>query len=380
MAAELTATHADLVAEQWSTDFFRFGLKNMFFSRFIGSPMKLNYVGEKAAEATILTDPNALIQMKMDLTVKKGEAVTYPIIYPLSSQGQVNGTIEDNEEGIDNYAYRLAVKDFGHGVRDSGPLDRQKAAFEWDPVCRQTLALWFAWAVDRATYLAMSGLLYNGANDTALVAASAPSRKLAMGTGADGALTVADTDAEILADDVFSLDCVDFCKRYATASEPIIRPIMVDGQPKYLMFLHPLQVKALKASDDYKNLHFYTSPRDHSNPLKSGAIGEYDGVILHQYDRCETRLGEGGETASEEFEDGDAFVDGVYAARALFCGAQAACHAYASKPKFHRKDFDYGRNHGTAVDVLMGIGRPEFNSVDYGVMTVDTAIVADTVS
>ena len=379
MAAEETTTDAALVAEVWSTEFFSYGLQNMFFGRFIGEPMKLNYIENKPSTVTILTDSNALIQMKMDLTVKKGEAVTYPMVGPLSSNGQVNGTIEDNEEGVDNYGYRLAVKDFGHGVRDAGPLTRQEAQFEWGPVIRSQLALWFAKVTDGATYACMAGLQWLGANHTALVATAAPTRKLAIGD--DGTnLTVKLLDADILLDDVMSFDVISFCKRYAVQSEPIIRPIIIDGQPKYLMFLDPLQVKAIKASTDYKNLHFYVSPRDMSNPLKSGAIGEFDGVILHQYDRCERRLGAGGSTASEYFEAGDPFAGGVYAARALFCGAQAAVQAYASKPKFHRKDFDYGRNHGTAVDVLMGVGKPKFNNIDYGVMVVDTAIEADTPS
>ena len=59
------------------------------------------------------------------------------------------------------------------------------------------------------------------------------------------------------------------------------------------------------------------------------------------------RLDDGGAedltTSGNTWDTGDSNANTVRSARAIFAGAQAAVHAYASKPKFTRKDFDYIR-------------------------------------
>jgi N4-gp56 family major capsid protein len=374
-----TTTISGLVAEKWSAKFFKYGLQNMFFGKFIGKSMNLNSVPKNHRPDLIQTSPEAMIQVVMDLTKEKGDGITFPLLAPLSGNGQVNGTLEGNEEGIDNYEWKQSVQDWGHATRDSGPLTRQQAAFEWDPAARETLATWYGRALDAATYCALAGLAFTGDNGTDLIAASAPSRKLVCGTlAATGVFDTHSTDAALLGTEYFSLDCVGYARRVAVASEPIIRPLRIDGEDMYLMFIHPYQAKALKASSDWKTLQQSSvAYKLKKNPIFNGMLGVYDGVILYEYQRTQTRLGAGGATATELFDAGDPFANTVRGARAIFAGQQAAVHAYASKPTFIRKDFDYNKKHGYAVTMLAGVGRPEFNSVDVGTMTVDTAILPD---
>ncbi|NQT17963.1 MAG: N4-gp56 family major capsid protein [Planctomycetes bacterium] len=372
-----TVTASGLIAEKWSAKFFKYGLQNMFFGKFIGRSMTLNSVPKNHRPDLISTDPNAMIQVVMDLTKSNGDGITFPLLAPLSNNGQVNGTLEGNEEGISNYEFKQSVVDWGHATRDAGQLIRQRAAFEWDPAARETLAMWYARALDEATYCALAGLAFTGDNSTDLVAASAPSRKIVCGAPS-GTFEVNTNDSDMAATDYFSLDAVGYARRIAVATEPTIRPWRIGGEDMYLMFIHPLQAKALKATSAWITLQ-QTSNRylKSKSPIFNGMLGVYDGVILYEYQRTKTRLGAGGSTAAEYFDSGDDFASGVYAARAIFAGAQAVVHAYAKKPTFTRKDFDYGNKHGYAVRMLAGVGRPEFNSVDFGSMVVDTAILAD---
>lgn len=376
-----TSTISGLQAELWSAKFFKYGLQNMFFGKFIGKSMSVSELPKNQRTDIVRTDPNAMIQVIMDLTKKKGDQITFPLIYPLSENGRVNGTLESNEEGILNYEFVQAIKDWGHATKDAGALTRQQAAFEWDPVAREQLALWYARALDAATYNVMAGLKFTGEDAVDLFAARANTRKLVCGLDAASSIFETTTvDASLGLDWYFSLDVVSYARRKAVASEPIIRPLKIDGGEYWLMFIHPLQAKALKDSSDWQTLQkSFISVRGNKNPMFSGMLGIFDQVILYEYQRTQTRLGDGtGEDLdANTFDTGDVVTSGATCARAIFAGTQAAVHAYAQKPAFHRKDFDYGYKHGYAVRMLMGVGRPYFNSVDFGVMVVDTAVLPD---
>ena len=375
-----TTTTANLRAKKWSKKFFRYGLFNSFFGKFVGKTVQ-DEEPRRRSNNIIRTDDNAVVQVVMDLTKEKGDTIVFPLLYPLTGNGQVNGTLEGNEVGIANYDYSLSVVDWGHATRDAGPLTRQQAAFEWDPRARFALQRWYARALDSASYKAMAGLAFAGDNATDLVAVDPSSRQVYCGSPA-GVFDTYTTDTLLSAAPTayFDLQVVRYVRRYAVASEPTVRPIMVGSDEMYLMFLHPYQVKALKDSTAWNTLQQSSiAYRGMKNPLFKGALGVYDNVILHEYQRAETRTGDAlaESLTTNTFDAGDQLTNGGDVARALFCGAQACAHAYAMRPKFTRKDFDYGRKHGYAVDMLIGVGRPEFNDIDVGVIPVDTCVLAD---
>ena len=387
-----TTTTADLIAAQWSKDFFRYGMHNMFFGKFIGNPLKIGYTEQTPSTATILTDPNALIQMKMEMNHLPGDGITFPIVPPLTGHGRVattgaptTGSLEAHEEGILNYAWKATLKQWGHATKDINRLTRKHAAFEWDSIARMSLAQWFGRALDEATYSALAGLAYVGDDVTPgdvggsdLVAQATPSRKLTGGMTA-GTYTSRVTDAVIGVGEFMCLEMISDARRLAVLSEPTIRPIIIDGQPWYMMFLSPMQCADLKnnagVSTGYTwgDAQMYAAKRGPKNPLFTHAMGAWDGVLLYEYQGCASRLGDGaGAGITNTFDGADVVTNTVTANRALFCGACAAVHAYGSMPKFVRKDFDYEMQHGLSVQTLIDVGRPEFNAVDYGVMVVDS--------
>jgi N4-gp56 family major capsid protein len=154
------------------------------------------------------------------------------------------------------------------------------------------------------------------------------------------------------------------------------------------MFLHPYQTKALRgetANTGYAQAQRDANIRGESNPIFSGALGIWDGVILHEYEKITTRLGAAGTDPSEYWEATgdtagtapDVCTDTYTCARALFCGAQAAVIGYGQYPGWYEKNFDYGRVPGVATDIVYGIKKTQFNSKDFGVIAVDTTYAVD---
>ena len=388
-----TYTPSALQAEKWSAEFFQYGLQNMFFADFIGDPSPIEDQEGKPSEIEISTSRNALIQVKMDLLGGIGDKVTFPQLAPLALNGRVQlGTdttamvLEGYEEAISAYSWKATLKEWGHSVRDTGALARKQPAFSWDTGMRMALGEWFGTKLDQATYAALAGIAFTGDNSKALLAANAPAgtaRKLTGGTAA-GTFTPRTTDAGIASGEYLSLEMISYARKSIRTQQPLIRPIRISGQDWYFLFISPTQAYDLKSDAGASVVHTwgeamkYAMPRGEKNPLFTKAMGAWDGVLIFEYDGVQTRTGDGGSevltSVGNTFDTGDNAASGRKIARGLFCGATACVHAYGSKPKFVGKKFDYDRLEGLSVQTLVSVEKPEFNSVDYGVMVLDTAV------
>jgi N4-gp56 family major capsid protein len=140
------------------------------------------------------------------------------------------------------------------------------------------------------------------------------------------------------------------------------------------MFVHPWQAADLKtaASSTWAQAQREAQNRGDNNPIFSGALGVWDGVILHESDFVPTCQ------ATKNFSSSGQAA-GARAFRALLCGAQAALMGNASQKGrgaastfMVEKTFDYENKVGYAVGYIGGIQKATFNSIDYGVVAVDT--------
>ena len=323
-----------------------------------------------------------MIQLRGDFSKDKGDRITFPMRAPLTSQGvQGDNDLEGNEEALTFYDYSMTLFKTRHAVRSEGELSDRRVVFEAKMQAQPALEEWLAAKIDGYTIAALSGVASADAN----IAASVPTtnRKWTGGQTAAGVIThyAGNTDAEMLqaniAATLFGPAVISAVKRKAKRTEPIVRPIMINGEAFYVMFIHPLQAKAFKATDEFKDAAQLAATRGPTNPIFTGALGIYDNVILHEVERIHVRTGAGGATAAELFDAADALPNGTTAARALFCGAQACVHGYGKLPYSKTKEFDYGDEWGIALGVIMAVGKPVFNSEDYGVIVVDTCVQAD---
>jgi len=399
----LTSITSELVVKKWSKDFFKYGLSKMFFSRFIGAYGQAFDPAMGDKQVTIMSDPNALIQVKMDLSRSLGDTITFPMLAPLSGNGRVqratavqdgNGqntvrTLETNEEAISQYSWPITLLEWAHSVRTIGKLMERQPAFSVGDSMTAVLGLWWAKILDQATYQSMAGISMLDDGGTVLaVTGTAPSRKLTGGCSA-GTVTYRTTDAAVAADEYMCFEMIDRARQMAEddSSNQTIRPIIIDGQETYFMFMSAQQATDLRndaggsVNLTWKEAQMHANTRGRNNPIFRNFMGFYRDVALFEYPKIDTvgeRTGDG-ETENllqggNSFETDDNFTDEVIGHRALFCGACAAVHAYGSMPHFVDETFEYKTQKGRSLQTIIAIGRPEFNFVDYGVMSVDTAV------
>lgn len=360
--ADTSFASTDALTKQiWSAKLFKQALGDLFFGKFVGKEGSGN-----------------IIETKTDLTKDSGDKITMGLLMKLSGDGKKDDeALEGNEEALTYHDFSTTVHLRQNGVKAAGKMSMRRTAFDIKENAKFALGGWMSEVIDNDTVKALSGL----ANSVGTISANAPSsnRKWYGGQTTAGVVSSVANDSSIANDTdyLFGTNVISVIKRKAQAAEPKIRPVIVDGEKHYVMFISPYQAKALKAEDAWINAQRDGNVRGRKNPIFSGALGMWDGVVIHDYDRIETRYGEGGSTASEYFESGDDCATGVHVARALFCGAQAGVHVYAQNPGWYEKEFDYGRIPGVATDIIYQAAKTKFNGEDFGSIVVDTAYSAD---
>ena len=358
-------THANLVEQKWNAKLFKFSHKKSYFGKYVGKE-----------------NSGSMVETKTDLLkTNSGDRITFAIDVPIVDTGLIDdATREGNEVSMSFYDYSVDIHEWSQQVKLKGKKTEQSTSINLRERVKMALGNWQGFMRDANTTLAMSGLVSNNATFAAV--APSTNRKWKGGQTAAGTVEAVATDALVdsATNNLFGPEVIEAVKRKAELSHDgysKLQPIFIDGDYLFVMFIHKFQGKALKASTNWRNGALYSDVRGRKNRLFTGSLGIWDGVLIHEYDHIETRLGAGGSTATEYFESGDDCANGLYVARALFCGQQAGVHAYAQYPQMAVKKLDYGSKFGCSTDVLIGIGKPKFNSEDYGVITVDTAYVPD---
>lgn len=374
MAKTAFATGDNLTVKHWAAVTFRYGYFKNYFNRFVGKTVT------KKKGVMIKTDDNAMITKKTEFQKnKKGDKVTFALIDPLAGEGVIDDErLEDNEEAITSHDFSITLRRRRHATRSEGEMSDRRPAFDVQAKSRDVLGMWLARVHDRDVVAALSGV----ANSVGTIVAAEPTsgRVWKGGQKADGTVYNVATDTLInsTTNHLFGEKVIEHVKRLATLNEPVIRPIVINGEEYYVMFIHGYQAKALRACTDYKAALQNAEVRGKGNPLFTGSVGLWDGVIVHTLPWIETRLGASTQSEpSEYFESDDILTNAMYVARAMFCGAQAAVVGYGGYPSWVEDKFDYENEWGIALSLFYITGKTKFNSIDYGVIAVDTAIVAD---
>jgi hypothetical protein len=385
----------------WSKKFFKFMLENMVFSSLMG------------------TDGNSPIAKVTDLTVKKGGSIVFEMEAPLTGNGigdhgrfiAVDGTDTFNTEAMKDYNVTVAIHERGNSVQAASKITDQYTSTDVKTSGLRRLGVWMAEALEDDIVAAASGVgnvNQTGTAKTGIETVNAveptQNRYFAIGyndtteaveyttidgtsssgiTGdADQPLTGFTTDAQGL-DSRFNTDCISFLRRKArevivdsyggvSLKIPKLTPLKIDGKETYCMVISRLQEKSLRADAKWITAQQEGNVRGESNPIFSGAIGIWDGVVIKVSERAQYRVGAGGVTATEYFNDyigsGGATVDAIAAAasgtqvdRGLFLGANAVVVAYAQMPQKHMTMEDIGRIPTVAVDSLYGVKNVAFN-------------------
>ena len=334
----------------WSRMTLSEALKSTYFGRFIGE------------------NSDALCQIKDDTSKSSGDRVRTILRMQLNGDGVAgDGTQEGLEESLVTYTDDLLINQLRHATRVGGRATEQRVPFEIREESRLALQDWWSNRLDTWFFNQIGG--NSGQTDTkytGMNTATAPDsthRIFANGHTTEVSLT-ATASAQ------FTLSLIDQAKLLAVTLSPMIRPI----KGKYVMFLTPEQhfdlrrnTNTLEWGDIQKAAMQGGKVAD--NPIFTGALGEYNGIVLHEAFRLPVITSTGSSKIG----------------RAVLCGAQAACMAFGRGYSKNRMEwveelFDYKNQFGVAAGVIAGLKKNIYNSKDFATITVSAAHSASAVA
>lgn len=318
------------------------------------------------------TSTNSIIQVNTELEKDVGDAITFALRMKLSGGGKKNDEkMEGNEEKLIFHNFKTTLYMRQNAVVAEGKMSMRRTKFNIKSNAKQALGFWVGEKVDQDTIKTLSGL----ANSEVGRSATAPSTNRIWygGQTTGGTINSVANDAAIDSNTnhLFGTEVISLLKRKAKDSTPKILPILDGGRKLYVCCISNMQAKALTAEAAWKTAQQNANVRGEKNPIFSGALGIWNGVIIHDIDDMETRM------AGQVFDTADTIAAGMTVARGLFLGAQAGVHAYGQHPGWYEKNFEYGRIPGVLTDVIMSAEKTRFDGEDFAVIVFDTAYVGD---
>lgn len=358
MADTAYGVNAPEAVKLWSRKLAREALKKTYAKRFMG------------------TGSDSMIMIRNETNKGPGDRIRMTLRMQLTGDGIVGDQdLEGNEESLTTWTDDLVINQLRHAVRSAGKMTEQRIPFSVREEAMQGLADWWADRWDTWLFNQLCGFTPANAKVqlTGFNEIKAPTRIVRAGGAAnDQSLTTFATHG-------FSLALIDAAVEAAKVTTtgnvpPPIRPIMVDGKPYYVAFLHPYQVSALRittTASQAKPVLWYDIHRaalqggKMDNPIFSGALGEYNGVILHE----STRITQGVHAST-----GAAVAN---TARAVLCGAQAAVCGFGqghdqSTYDWFEQLFDYGNKLGVKAGCIAGLKKSRYNSQDFGCIVMSS--------
>ena len=370
--AETTVSSAtySLRVQQWEDDFFG------------------EYVRENQFSGQMGTAMNNVIQVKEDLTKKKGESLTLPFVTRLTGGRKGNQVLAGAEEHLDNYGFKVPVNTIRNAVAVT-ELEEQVSPIDLMDAAREQLKFW-----------AMEKLRGGGPTDTASLDTELGEfgiidNMLAFFDGTTYALypdaseaikdawEVANSDRVLFgavasnysgdhstdlgkidsAADKLSAVTLSLAKRLAKKADSRIRPIKTKaGEEWFIYYANSLAFANLKVDSTITAANReawvrYSGGMDGgTNPLFRDSDLIFDGVIVKEVVEM-PYISNVGDTSSD-------------VAPGFLCGAQALASVWAKRTKSTiRKDDDYENLFGVGVRDIRGVKKLFANGKQWGVFT-----------
>lgn len=325
---------------------------------------------------------SSLVVIKNELNKGPGDRSRHTLRMQLTGGGVIgDGTLEGNEESLTTFTDDIIINQLRHAVKSGGKMTEQRIAFSIRDEAMQGLADWWAdrwdtWFFNHVTGNTLGNTAipvgaYNGHN---IITAPTSGRHVWAGANtSDGGLETTATFGLYMID-----KAVEKAKVTTTgAVPPPIRPLQVNGKPWFVAFLHPYQVTDLKTKTtastsnpvlwyDIHTALINGGQRD--NAIFNGALGEYNGTILHESTRIPNGLtGAGAAIANTR--------------RAVLCGAQAALCSFGqghdqSSYDWFEQLFDFGNKLGVKAGCISGIKKSVWNSADFATVVMSSYAAA----
>ena len=355
-----------LTPQYWDSEFFRDYVRASRYKRYMG------------------TDEASIIQLKEELTKRRGDTVAFALVNELTGNGVTGNTaLKGNEERMNTRSMNLTVDVLRHAVAVDD-WDEQKSVIDLREAARVQLREWSMKQLRDGITLALGGI-----DGVAFESATAAQRNTWTANNQDRVLfgsttsnynaTFATAVGGLSASEQCSPLALSLMKRMAQAASPKIKPVYVKemDQEWFVCFVGSRCWRDLTEDNPTTNVLTLANRdarvRGEDNPLFTGDSLVWDGMILREIPEIAplaTISGSGGIR-----------IEPVY-----LCGAQAVGIAWAQRTKSTTDVDDYGFLHGVGVQEIRKIDKLRFGTAagadtttpkDHGVVTGFFAAAAD---
>ena len=369
MAQTFAATgtvRTGLTPQYWDDDFFRSYVRSSRYRRYMG------------------TDEASIIQVREELTKKRGDTITFALVNELTGNGVTgNTTLKGNEERLNSRSHALTVDVLRHAVAVDD-WDEQKSVIDLRDAAKTQLREWAMKQLRDSITLALGQI--DGVNFETATAAQRNTwvtnnsdRVLFGHTTSNYNATFATAVGGLSASEQLGPLQLSLMKRLAQSASPKIKPVHVKemDQEWYVAFVGPRAWRDLTEDNPTTNVLTLANRdarvRGEDNPLFTGDSLVWDGIIIREIPEIaplSTLSGSGGVR-----------LEPVY-----LCGAQAVGVAWAQRTKSTTDVDDYGFLHGVGVQEIRRIEKLRFGTAagadqttpkDHGVFTGFFAAAAD---
>lgn len=340
------ATYDALTAEEFEAKVWLEQQDKSFFSA------KREWQGDPGSDRPIITLNN--------LEKEAGDAITVPLLKKLTEDGKYGDeTLWDHEEAMVFYNLRCYINQLRHATGTKGRMARKRPAFSTDAAASLAIGRWLAEKLDQMVFDTIYKLY------PAHIVALAASGGLAKteryhpnwyvpvsggaldGYGADPANEAAVTTEEDQLTDssAHHFNTTIISDMAAEMRVNNFMPVIENGEEFYLGFIHPYQYKQLRVDTNWNEAMQMAWGEGKKNPLFTGALGYWDGVVLYRHNKVAVGT-------SENIR------------RAIFMGGNALVYARAGEAFTNRALWDYENEHRFAIGVINGWMRGDFVSDD----------------
>lgn len=329
-----TVSIAGLRQELWRKELFEDVRDNLYLNRFMG------------------TSPSSMIQELTNLKAEKGFKINFGLAVKLDAAGVAgDSTLEGSEDQILTYEEEVEISQIRNGVLLTGQYDEKMACYDMRMNAKSLLADWFAEKLEHDLMYKLCGDTTTTNHDFANDTSAAHANRVVYAGGEDqvGHITAA-----------MKMDCkvLDKAKQVAVLASPQVRPLKIKGKDHYVAILHPYDALNLRQDPVWHQAQREANVRGEENPIFSGALGMYNGIIVHEHEYVYNYTDGSGSAA---------------VSRNVLCGQQALLLAWGRSVKWVEKAFDYENVQGFSVGAIFGCIKPLFNSIDYGTVTMFSA-------
>jgi len=338
------------------------------------------YFQENRFAGEMGTEENSIIQVKQDLSKKRGDSITFALVNRLVGAGKTGAdTLVGAEEALGTRSHKLTVTQRRHAVVVSD-YDEQLSAIPLRNAGRVALMDW-SQENTRDRIIGELGTIntvaYGTATETQKDAWLVDNADRCLFGAAKGnnaandhsaALAEIDNTADKLTAAVAKL-----AKRMATSASPKIRPVRStsSGRRWYVMYCNSESFRDL--SDDSVII---AAQKDTISKMRNETLFEagdivYSGIIFKEIDDIDPVAGVG--------------AGSIQVGPNYLCGSQAVGYGIAKRWNTVTDDTDYGDKQGVAVrefgnfaKLTFGTGSTDLlDQKDHGIVTVWAAAVAD---